>query len=134
VRAFSKSGVITALICGLTRSIVAIASSTNSIGDTSFLRTCSAWQSRQACQLVWHVFSPAVEPPKPPTSRAFASETPSDVVVSIGVYYSSVNVYDIIAGTTPTVAANSGLAGSNSTEVPLTLTDHMLVIEFGGSA
>src|SRR5262249_15837224 len=43
VRAFSKSGVITALSCGLTFSIRAIAASTSSSGVTSPLRTSSAW-------------------------------------------------------------------------------------------
>ena len=48
----------------------------------------------------------------------------ANVIVNLGSSYPTVNVYDISSGTTPTRIL------SNATSVPLTLTDHALIVEF----
>jgi predicted small integral membrane protein len=48
----------------------------------------------------------------------------ANVIVHLGSSYPTVNLYDITSGTTPTRTL------SNATSVPLTLTDHALIVEF----
>jgi hypothetical protein len=47
----------------------------------------------------------------------------ANIIVNLGSSYPTVNVYDITSGTTPTRTL------SNATSVPLTLTDHALIVE-----
>jgi hypothetical protein len=48
----------------------------------------------------------------------------ANVIVNLGSFYLTVKVYDITSGTTPVRTL------SNATSVPLTLTDHALIVEF----
>jgi hypothetical protein len=57
--------------------------------------------------------------------EAFVSETPTNVTVELGASYPTVNVYDITVGTTPIQTF------TNVSSVPLTLTDHAFIVEFG---
>jgi hypothetical protein len=59
--------------------------------------------------------------------EAFVSETPSNETVNLGGTYPVVNVYDI----TDKTATQSY---KNVSSVPITLADHMIMIEFGGAA
>jgi hypothetical protein len=48
----------------------------------------------------------------------------ANVIVNLGSSYPTVKVYDITSGTTPARTL------SNATSVPLTVTDHALIVEF----
>ena len=48
----------------------------------------------------------------------------ANVIVNLGSSYPTVKVYDITSGTTPVQTQ------SNASSVPLTLSDHALIVEF----
>jgi hypothetical protein len=58
--------------------------------------------------------------------EAFANGTPTSITVNLGASYPTVNVYDTTLGSTPVQTL------SNVSSVPLTLTDHVLIVEFTG--
>ena len=59
--------------------------------------------------------------------EAFASQTTTPVTVDLGTTYPTANIYDITTGTTP---LNSY---SNASSVTVNLSDHAVIVEFGGS-
>jgi hypothetical protein len=60
--------------------------------------------------------------------EAFAHKTSTPITVNLGSNYATINVYDVTSGSAPVMTLR------NVGTVPLTLTDHPLIVEFGGRA